>query len=299
MLWEPDDPDVATLDEVLAFLDSCSDPSSSGDQNSNNDDTGSDATTAAGDSDTQRSAKDDDAEQQDQKTCNCRKRRKTKEDGEKLKRPPRQRTNRKRLRPEILQLRQLIVDLEARLTCLQRVRERGGVQPVSVSTMMRNEALGQPDATANAYENAVEEYRQLRRAQQQNLDLRQALVEQATAHEELQRLFAQNLTPEDLHFLCGIQSEDGVQAGMLGGERVYMYLEIHLLASKVILLLFWAISKAAATGGTSSVWRSITKQRGSQSPACGSALGRGEYVESSLCESDSFDSDKLLPVCVF
>uniref|UniRef100_K3W8R3 Uncharacterized protein n=1 Tax=Globisporangium ultimum (strain ATCC 200006 / CBS 805.95 / DAOM BR144) TaxID=431595 RepID=K3W8R3_GLOUD len=233
--------------------------------NSNGDDTGSDATAAA-DSDTHKSAKDD-TEQQQQETCNCRKRRKTKEDAEKPKRPPRHRTNRKRLRPEILQLRQLIVDLEARLTCLQRVRERGGAQPVSVSTMMRNEAAGRPDATANAYENAVEEYRQLQRAQQLNFDLRQALMEQAATNEELQRLFTQNLSPEDLHFILGIPYEEGVPAGMSRGERVYMYLEIHLLASKVILFLFWAISKAAATGGTDSIGRNSTKARGFQGRA--------------------------------
>ncbi|KAF1321832.1 hypothetical protein FI667_g11710, partial [Globisporangium splendens] len=251
--WEPDDLHIATLNEVLAFLDSSGDSSLSRDGNSN------DAIASGGldvvDSDTPAPVKDrSDTEQQQETSSESKKAKKS--DDERPKRPPRQRTNRKRLRPEILQLRQLIVDLEARLTCLQRIRERGGAQPVSVSSMMHI-APGQPDAAANAFENAVEEFKQLQRAQQRNLELRKALIEQAAMHEELQSLFAQNLSPEDLEFLCAIPQEE-ILARMLDGEHAYMHQKAQLFESKIMLLL-WVSSMVAAIGESKFISRIIKR----------------------------------------
>lgn len=184
---------TATLDEVLAFIDTCSD-SSSDHSSSSSEEIPHLKERSKSDARTTKNDDDSPAQQQQQQQQKQQQRHDAKP------KAPRQRT-RKRYKTEIEQLRELIVDLEARLANLERIRSHGprpanafSARSAEDSTTSSDER--NTDAASTEFENAVDEYKRLQRSRRMNADLRDALVEQTHMHEELENLFTQQLTPE-------------------------------------------------------------------------------------------------------
>ncbi|KAF1322472.1 hypothetical protein FI667_g11273, partial [Globisporangium splendens] len=110
---------------------------------------------------------------------------------------------RTRYKSQILQLRDLVVDLEARLVHLQRIRLLDDTSKTSTtssghtcSTTARSENSDQ-DVEPTSFETVIAEYKRLQLARRRNRQLRKALTERVNVHKQIERLlFTQRVLPE-------------------------------------------------------------------------------------------------------